>query len=283
MLTLLEALNKTTLFFEGKDMENPRLNAELLFAHVLKCKRLDLYLQFELPMSEETLSTLRPLVGRRSRREPWQYIIGQTDFFNGSLKVDNRGLIPRPETEELVELVIARLKASPPQRILDSGTGSGAIAIALARHFADARVVAADSSPTALELAEENIRSAGLAGRVAICRSHWFENVDGTFDLIISNPPYLSADEWESAQPEVREHEPREALVAENSGLACLNQIVEEAGAYISPGGLVAFETGPDQHESITARAAKNGYRKIESLKDLARRNRFILLWSSQD
>ena len=259
-------------------MENPRLNAELLFAHVLQCQRLDLYLRFELPMSEETLAALRPLVGRRSRREPWQYIIGQTDFFNGSLKVDNRALIPRPETEELVELVIARLEASPPQRILDLGIGSGAIAIALARHFADANVVAVDSSPAALELAEENIHAAGLAVRVAACRSHWFANVDGTFDLIISNPPYLSADEWESAQPEVREHEPREALVAENSGLACLNQIVEQAGAHLSPGGLVAFETGPDQHESITTKAAKCGYGKIESLKDLAKRNRFILL-----
>ncbi len=282
MLTLLEALNKTTLYFEGKGVENSRLNAELLFAHVLQCRRLDLYLQFELPMSEETLASLRPLVKRRSRREPWQYIVGHTDFFNGSLKVDNRALIPRPETEELIELVTERL-SNPPPRILDLGTGSGAIAIALARHFGDTHVLAVDGSRSALELAGENICSAGLAGSVATCRSDWFEKVDGLFDLIISNPPYLSANEWESAQPEVREHEPRQALVAENSGLACLNQIVDEAGSYLSPAGLVALETGPDQHEALMARAVRGGYEKTESIKDLSGRNRFILLWSGQD
>lgn len=277
MQTLLDVLNKTTRFFEEKGLENPRLNAELLFANVLECQRLDLYLQFERLMDEDTLASLRPLVLRRSRREPLQYILGETDFFNGLLKIDERALIPRPETEEMVELAIRKLTA-PPDSILDLGTGSGAIAVALARHYANARVVAVDHSSKALELARENIRAAGLAERVKTIRSHWFDQVEGVFDLIISNPPYLSAEEWENTQPEVRLHEPCEALVAEDSGLACLNLIIDRAGDYLSPSGLIVLESGLDQHESLTARAAKAGYQKIESIKDLGGRNRFIVL-----
>ncbi len=277
MQTLLEVLDKTARFFEAKGLENPRLNAELLFAHVLECKRLDLYLRFEQPMSEGILDTLRPLVARRSRREPLQYIIGETDFFNSNLKIDDRALIPRPESEEMVEMVTGKLTESP-QSILDLGTGSGALALALARHYPQANVLAVDNCARALELANENIAAAGLAGRVETILSNWFERLEGKYSLIISNPPYLGKEEWESAQPEVREHEPRTALVAENSGLADLEKIIEGVASFLSPEGLVALETGPEQHGFLTEIAAKAGFSEIESKKDLGGRDRFLFL-----
>ncbi len=276
MAILLEVIDKTTAFFKKKGLESPRLNTELIFAHVLGCKRLDLYLRFDRPVEERHLDGMRPLVMRRAAREPLQYILGEAEFFNLKLKVDPRALIPRPETEELVELVIKTLD-QPPETILDLGSGCGAIAFALAKQFHQARVTAGDSSSDALVLARENASLCDPEKRVSFLESDWFNGVRGTFDLIVSNPPYLDEKEWAAAQPEVREHEPRCALVAAEEGLADLCRIICDASAFLTTGGMLALETGPGHHDTLTALARSNGYARWESHKDLSGHNRFFL------
>ena len=193
MLTILEIIKKTTEFFEKRGIESARLNAELLVGHALGLKRMQLYIQFERPLAEIELEKIRPLVKRRGNREPLQHILGIMEFAGLTLKVDRRALIPRPETEYLIELLVPRLPL-PPQRVLDLGTGTGAIALALAKAWSEATVVAIDRSDEALALARENADSNGLSARVSFHASDWFSALPAQekFDLIVSNPPYLS-------------------------------------------------------------------------------------------
>ncbi len=279
MQPLLEILRKTTDFLRTKGVENARLDAEVLVAHALKLRRMDLYLQFERLLSDAELDAIRPLVKRRGQREPLQHILGETDFFDLKLKTDRRGLIPRPETELLLELVTQSVSAAP-SRILDLGTGTGAIALALAKFWPEAAVVAVDRSADALALARENAQKLSLADRVVFVESDWFGALAGQapFDLIVSNPPYLSAAEVAAAEPEVREHDPVTALVAERDGRAALETIIRSAPRYLAAGGLLALETGIDQHAALTSFAQENGYTAIDSKRDLTDRDRFLLL-----
>lgn len=278
MLTVLEIIKRTTGFFEQKGIESPRLNAELLVGQALGLKRMQLYLQFERPLAEAELEKIRPLVKRRGGREPLQYIMGETDFFGLKLKVDRRALIPRPETERLIELVTGQL-ATPPSRVLDLGTGSGAIALALAKHWPDASVTAVDQSDDALALARENANACGLAARVSLINSDWFARVPAAdkFGLIIANPPYLSDEETAATPPEVKDFEPHAALSAGPNGAADLERIIAAAKSYLSPGGLLACETGIAQHAALAALANAKGYARVESLKDLTGRDRYLL------
>lgn len=283
MQTLLEVLQKTKAYFESKGLEEARLNAELLFAHALNCKRLDLYLQFDRPLPEDVLQTLRPLVSERGRRVPLQYVLGSTPFHEIVLKCDPRALIPRPETEELVNLLLdlPGYKTCPPATIADLGTGTGAIALALAHAWPESTVHAIDASTTALALARDNAESSGLLQRVTFHQGSWFEGLppEQTFNLLVSNPPYLTEEEWTSAAPEVREHEPREALVAANEGLADLEHLLRHAPAHLKPGGLIALETGIDHHEALTRIARESGYARSENRPDLSERPRFFFAW----
>lgn len=280
MLSVLEIIKRTTGFFEQKGIESPRLNAELLIGHALGLKRMQLYLQFERPLTETELEKLRPLVKRRGLREPLQYIMGETEFSGLKLKVDRRALIPRPETERLVELVLQKL-SGPPAAVLDLGTGSGAIALALAKAWTAAAVTAVEQSEEALGLARENAVACGLEERVRFIRSNWFAAVPpgATFQLVIANPPYLSAEETAAAAPEVRDFEPRTALSAGNNGAADLEQIIRVAKSYLTPGGLLACETGIAQHAALAALAMEQGYARVESLPDLTGRDRYLLAW----
>ena len=280
MLTVIEVIKKTSEFFATKGVESPRLNAELLVGHALGLPRMRLYIEFERPVSDAELGAIRELVRRRGRREPLQYILGTADFAGLRLKVDRRALIPRPETELLVETVIGRCPAAP-ARVLDLGTGSGAVALALARAYAGAAVTAVDSSPDALQLAAENASALGLADRVAFVLSDWLSGLpaDAAFDLVVSNPPYLSDDEVAAAAPEVRDHEPRQALASGACGLSDLSRILADAVGHLSPGGLLALETGIGHHGALAAQAAANGYARSESLRDLTGRDRFFLAW----
>lgn len=281
MPTVLEILKKTTDFFTAKGVESARLNAETLIGHALGLTRMQLYLQFERPLSEAELEKIRPLVRRRGQREPLQYIIGDTVFHGLKLKVDRRALIPRPETERLVEIACGAC-ATPPARALDLGTGSGAIALAIASIFPTAAVTAVDSSDSALELARENAVAAGFAERVAFLHSDWFGQVPATarFELIVANPPYLSADETAQTTPEVRGFEPVTALTSGENGLADLRAIMPAALEFLTPGGLLALETGITQHGELVKLAHMKGFARVESKPDLAGRDRFVLAWA---
>ncbi|PIP59806.1 MAG: peptide chain release factor N(5)-glutamine methyltransferase [Verrucomicrobia bacterium CG_4_10_14_3_um_filter_43_23] len=277
MLTILEILRKTTDFFSKKGIPNPRLEAEWIIAHGLGVDRLNLYLQFDRVLTEPEVQKLRAMTVRRGNREPLQYIIGEVDFCDIRLKVDKRALIPRPETEELVTLLTEKELANAPKRILDLGCGTGAIAIALAKNFPDAEVVAIDASPDSLALAKENAALNGLEKRVSFVLSDWFQEVSGLFDCIVSNPPYLTENEWRTAQPEVKDFEPYSALVANQEGLADLANILRRAPAYLTEGGLLIMETGIAHHAELLQLAKTIGYTDTKSLKDDQQRARFFL------
>ncbi len=278
MLTVLEIIKRTTDFLEKRGVESSRLNAELLIGHALGLKRMQLYLQFERPLSEGELEKIRPLVKRRGNREPLQYIMGEMEFSGLKLKVDRRALIPRPETEHLIELVTQRLTV-PPADILDLGTGSGAIALSLAKAFPDARLTAVDKSEEALALARENAAACGLAARVRFVLSDWFSALaaEEKFHLVMANPPYLSDGETQASQPEVRDFEPVMALAAGPEGMSALAHIISSARPRLEAGGMLACETGIAQHRSLIELAAKAGYEKTESLRDLTGRDRYLL------
>lgn len=276
MLTVREIKQRTEAFFIQKQVPNAKLDTDILLAHSLRLKRLDLYLDLDRPLTEAQLDALRPLVKRRAAREPLQYIIGMTEFYGLTLKVDARALIPRHETEELVDLIIQRCDTAP-KRILDLGTGSGALALALASMYEDAEVTAIDRSADALALAAENTDLLCLTGRITFLEGNWFAPLDenARFDLIVSNPPYLTEEEMGSAEPEVVGHEPHDALVSGGDGLDDLRVILGQAKAFLAEGGLLAMETGIAQHKQLQGLAEANGL-SGESIEDLSERPRFF-------
>jgi len=279
MLTVREIKERTETFFQQKGVPNAKLDTDILIAHSLGLKRLDLYLDMDRPLTDAQLDALRPLVKRRAAREPLQYIVGTTEFYGLTLKVDRRALIPRHETEELVELIVERLEAAP-HRILDLGTGSGALALALANKYADAEVTAVDRSAEALALAKENADALGLAGRISFLEGSWFASLPerASFDLIVSNPPYLTESEMQTAEPEVVGHEPHGALLSGGDGLDDLRLILKGAKTFLAKGGLLAMETGVAQHEKLKELAAAAGLAGGESLEDLSERPRFFFI-----
>jgi release factor glutamine methyltransferase len=213
LLTIREIKERTEAFFESKGVPNARLDTDMLIAHSLGIKRLELYLDLDRPLTESQLAELRPLVKRRADREPVQYIIGSVDFCDMELKVDTRALIPRYETEELVERVSEALSVAPKQ-ILDLGTGSGALALAFAKRYPEASVDAVDFSAQALSLAKENAITQELAERVTFYEGSWLCPLglgEQRYDLIVSNPPYLTEEEMTTAEPEVVAYEPHSA------------------------------------------------------------------------
>jgi len=280
LLTALDVVRRSAAFLAEKGVENPRLNAEWLVARALGLDRMQLYLQFDRPVSEQERASLRKSVSRRARREPLQYILGEAAFGELSLKADPRALIPRPETEQLVELVQTDLpETGAAYRLLDLGTGSGPIALALAFAYPQADVVAAERDPAALELAGENAFRCGLQTRVRFVQSDWFAGLDpgeGPFDLVAANPPYLTREEFEQAAPEVREREPAAALVAADKGLADLGTIVREAPRWLKPGGVLWLETGIAHREPLLALCREAGFREAEGRDDWSGRPRFV-------
>ena len=226
--------------------------------------------------------SLREKVRRRGLREPLQYVLGTAPFHDLTLKVDSRVLVPRPETEQMAERIRECLEGAP-KRIVDLGTGSGALALCLALVYTEAEVLGVDASPDALDVARSNAEAASLSGRVNFLRSDWFASVPAgqRFDLIVSNPPYLTEDEWASAAPEVRNHEPKIALVSADDGCGDLERILEESRVRLEPAGHLVLETGIDQHARLMAKAESLGYVDIESLKDWSDRDRFLWMRGS--
>jgi release factor glutamine methyltransferase len=237
-----------------------------------------LYLPGGRKITQAEHDTFKKLILRRSKREPLQYILGTTTFCDLELLVDKRALIPRPETEELVEAIknYYALAAAPPRSILDLGTGSGAIILSLGKIFPRASLTASDLDAAALSLARNNEKHCRMEGRTIFCQSDWFQALNGMWNLIVSNPPYLSDKELESAQPEVRLHEPHKALIAPNDGLGHLEIIIREAPAFLSDGGLLALETGATQHDYLVRVANQIGLVVLTRMRDFSGRPRML-------
>jgi release factor glutamine methyltransferase len=273
-MTVLKVLQATTAYLKKHNLENPRLNAEHLMAHALGRKRIELYLDFERELTETELGPLRELVKRRSEGEPLQHLLGTVEFCGLTFLCDKRAMVPRPETEQLLELVESRIK-NRESRIVDVGTGSGVIAITLAAKFPEAKILAVDVSDDALALAQENAALLNLRDRVQLLKSCLLENVEGAFDLIVANLPYISTHDRRTLSREVL-HDPEVALFAGKRGDELVRELIDQAPTRLRPGGLLALEIGLGQSETLLSALAEKNYRDICSKKDYNGVTRFI-------
>ncbi|GAB4249023.1 MAG: peptide chain release factor N(5)-glutamine methyltransferase [Candidatus Methylacidiphilales bacterium] len=271
-MTLLDVLNASADYLGKHRVPSPKLQAELLLAHLLGLPRLHLYLQFDRPMMKEELDQLRPLLRRRAAREPLQHLIGTVDFYGLSLAVSPSALIPRPETESLIAMVLKALPADRPINVVDVGTGSGAIALVLAQSRPLARVIGIDTSPEALTLAEHNRARLGLTNVSFQC-GDLLECWTDPVDWIVANLPYLTDAEMAALEPEVTK-EPILALSGGPDGLNLIRRLVPQA-ARLAPN--LALETGIHHGPSVSQLLHDAGYPHVEILPDLTGRNRFAL------
>jgi release factor glutamine methyltransferase len=266
----------TTEYFGRCGIDNPRLDAELLVAHALGLRRIDLYLRHDQPLNDGERTRIKELLRRRVAREPVAYIIGQREFWSLELEVTPEVLIPRPETEGLVtaalELLAGR-QGGPRPRMVDLGTGSGAIAIALAASLPAADIWASDRSLGALAVARRNAQRHGADGRIRFLAGDWlapFRSAPPGIDLIVANPPYIPSAHLAGLQPEVRDFEPRVALDGADDGLACLGRIIADARRVLTPGGHLLLELGFDQSPAVAALLTKAGLTEIRFHRDFA-------------
>ena len=285
--TIMKIINWTKQYFADKGVENPRLDAEVLLCAVLKCQRITLYVDFERPLSEEELATYRSYVLRRGQQEPLAYILGEKAFMRNSFKVTPATLIPRPETELLVESLVKAapiVKADGEVKILDIGTGSGAIIVSLLDYLPKAKGVGADISIEALQVAKENSESIGdLSGRVGFVHSDVFSKLplDKKFDIIVSNPPYIPAADIAGLAADVRQ-EPYGALDGGVDGLDFYRRIIKEAAEHMEPLGLLAFEVGINQSQAVQKLCHQAGFVKTAVRKDYAGIERMVFALKSE-
>jgi release factor glutamine methyltransferase len=273
-MTVLEVLQATAAYLQKHDIENSRLNAEHLLAHVLGRKRIELYLEFERKLTQTELGPLRELVKRRREGEPLQHLLGTVEFCGLTFLSDRRAMVPRPETEELVELVQSSI-LDPRSAILDVGTGSGVIALSLAEKFPEANIVAIDVSDDALALAQENADRLALSSRVRFLKSGLLEDVSGAFDLIVANLPYISTQDRHSLSREVL-HDPEIALFAGKRGDELVRELIDEAPTRLRPGGMLALEIGLGQSEALLSALTEKNYRDICAKNDYNGVKRFL-------
>lgn len=276
--TVMEMVRWTEGYLRDRGFESPRLNGELLLAGTLRLKRLDLYLQFDRPLTPDELAEYRSRLRRRAKREPLQYIEGEAAFRDLRLRVDPRVLIPRSETELLVDEVLARVRGREGLHALDVGTGSGAIALSLATEGPFARVVATDVSAGALEVARANHAAAAPGAPVEFREGSVYAPVAGeTFDVVASNPPYIGESERASLDPGVRDWEPAGALFSGESGLDVIRELVAGAPAVLRPGGLLALEIGWKQADAVAELVrGVGGFSEPVVRQDLEGRDRIV-------
>lgn len=276
--TVRKVLAWTSEHFEKQGVDSPRLTAEVLLAHALRLDRVGLYLDLERPLEKAERVEYRSLVQRRSTGDPTQYLTGKREFYGRSFQVDPRVMIPRPETELLVERILREIPPERPCRLLDLCTGSGCIAISIAAERACASVCATDVSAGACEVARLNAESLQVGSRVTVLEGSLFQPLPAgaSFDLIVSNPPYVRSAEIEQLSPEVR-REPRPALDGGLDGLALLGPIIAEAPSWLKPEGLLAMEIGDCQGDQVLSLLRGAGYLEAQIEKDLARQDRFAL------
>jgi release factor glutamine methyltransferase len=273
--TVLKILRWTADYFRSKEIESARLDAELLLSATLDMDRVTLYVNFERPLNADELSRYREKVQRRASREPIQYILGETEFWSLPFNVNPAVLIPRGDTEVLVEEALQRMDGR--SRVLDVGTGSGAIAIALAREMPALHVTAVDCSAEALEVARGNARRNGVEDRVACLAGDLQSLPSGPFDAIVSNPPYIPSRDWQQLMPEVRDHEPRLALDGGDDGLEAYRLIAVQALQILSPGGWLLVEVGIDQATVVSALFRAAGLIDVSQRNDYAGIPRIVM------
>jgi len=293
--TILNLLNWTTEYFTKAGLSSPRLDAEILLAHSLKLKRMDLYLQFDRPLLSDELAAYKMLIKRRIEREPIAYIIGEKEFWSRSFKVGPGVLIPRPETELIVEIVTrdsCLVSREKPITILDIGTGSGILAITLAKEFPNTQVMAIDISPEALSYAKENAERHSVADRIQFLEQDFLTSheslVTSHFDLIVSNPPYIASAEIETLDDDVRKFEPQLALDGDSDGLKFYRALSEKAFSLLNSQGTLVMEIGEDQGLAVGGLAvggpavgglfSKDPWMDAKVIKDYAGHDRVVIV-----
>ena len=272
-MTVHDIINEATNDFEAVGIPSARLDAEVLLSFCLNCDRLEFYKNPNMIISETRLAAFRNLIARRLQWEPVAYITGRKEFWSFTLEVNNSVLIPRPDTEIIVEeaLNICRKIDSSEIKILDIGTGSGAIALALASEITGAKVVATDISPAALNLAQKNATALGLKEKIYFQQGDLFELVDGIFDIIVCNPPYISAQDYKKLPAGVKDYEPQDALLAGKSGLEFYEKLIYQAAGFLQKNGWLLLEIGAKQETGVRGIMEAAGfYDSIEMRRDYA-------------
>ena len=282
--TIGKILKWTEEYFAKAGLDTPRLDAEVLLCHVLHKERIHLYVHFDQPLSKEELAQFKAYIKERVQHKPVAYIVGYKDFMGLEFKVTADTLIPRPDTEILVEAVISRLKTGDDTGIIaDIGTGTGAICLSLLNYLTSLRAVTVDISTKALAVAKENAQRLGLADRIEFYQGDLLEPIkDGQFTAIVSNPPYIPEGDIAALAADVKDYEPISALVAGPDGLDCYRRLVAEAGALLRAGGFLAMEIGINQREPLEKLAQGMGWGKVEVIKDLAGIDRVLILWKQK-
>ena len=281
--TIIKLLQWAASYFKSHDIDSPRATGEILLAHALKCERIDLYLKFDQPLLGDELKAFKMLVQRRIKREPVAYILGVKEFWSLDLEVTEDVLIPRPETECLVEAaleLLSRQASSQSWRILELGTGSGAISIALASQQPRHTYFASDRSMPAVKVAHRNAGRHNLGEMIHYFNADWLTPLNqktAAFDMIVSNPPYIPSRVIGELQPEINCYEPMTALDGNDDGLGCFKPIIGSAHHYLQPGGVLLLEIGHDQQEAVRRIAFDSGrYGDFGSRKDYAGHDRVV-------
>ena len=281
---VVDLLDWTVGYFQQHGILNPRLDAEVLLAHLLEKTRLQLYLHFEMPVFQEHLTPFRELIKKRIAHTPVSYLTNRKEFMSLDFYVDERVLIPRPETEQLVETILTT-KTENSQRLLELGTGSGVIATSLALQQPEWEIVATDISEPALTVAQKNAETHACTEKIKFLSGDLFEpieaiNTNGNtrFDWIVCNPPYVKNTERDTLSPDVRDYEPEIALFAGDDGLVVIRRLIAEAPKHLAPGGKLIFEIGERQADSVRALIdAESTYCTYELFKDYAEKERIVL------
>jgi release factor glutamine methyltransferase len=279
-LKVLEALQLSTEFLEKKGIESARTNAELLLADILGCSRLDLYLAFERPLNEIEKSKYREFISRRSKFEPLQYIIGKVEFYGYNFLVDKNVLIPRPETELLVEKITQIVDKNDHLNILDIGSGSGNISIALAKQIEQCSVIGIDISGEAVAVANKNCVQNEIENKVKFLVQDFFTIENGfknqKFDLIVSNPPYVAEKEYTTLQEEIINYEPKIAVTDFSDGFNFYSAIIKKSNGMLNRGGYLFFEAALGQSEKIAASMKESNFVNVNVIQDYAKIDRII-------
>jgi release factor glutamine methyltransferase len=276
---VVEVLTAASEYLADKGVDNPGMASKLLLSRLLKCKHLELSFKFNDDLSEKQLAAMRRGIKRVGSGEPVQYVVGETGFMGHNVKVDERALIPRPETEVLVETVLAcdALWNRKMPVIVDVGTGSGCIVISLAKAKPDARFLAFDTSADALSLARENAEALGVADRIGMAQEDLADALEPQMvNAVICNLPYIPTDEYEKLPVHIKDHEPREALDGGPSGLRVIESVIFDAAIVLKPDGFIFLEIAPDQAGRVSSLLAEAGFDEIRVKQDLAKRDRIV-------